>query len=342
MTDVSGQAHRWLSALVIVSLVTGCDNVQWAGAEVRLEPPPPTTFGTPAVPDSMARRGSGPVMPEGPVLFMATRDSLVTTLVPVAVISGDSLVALPSEDVVPGFRAAFSRERMAEGTEFVLFAEGTRVGTLTAHEHVTEDSFCEPRPAVRGPVELVREAGDASRFLALRREHAAGAEHGSFRTFEHDRAQRIASINLVGEIIPQVGARWPTSLEAARQDMQAFRLGDDGPDAFTATFVFRDRMGIAEAEPSSYALFLMGVQQDGEYRPAHVWYREAGREGRGVPRLFGHYDWDGDGETNILLEVLGERSRWTAAVTREGNEWHRVWQDPCGAAAPPVTDEEEG
>jgi hypothetical protein len=276
------------------------------------------------------------------VLYLASRDSARATLVPVAVIVGDSLRALPDEDEMPGFAAAFASERMAPGTRFTLFSEGVRVGTLMAGESFTDDSFCQPRPAVRGPVELVPEAAQTTRFLALAREDAGSVPYGIFQAAEDTRAQRIASIDMTGRIIPQVGARWPTSLPVARRDMRAFRLGEAGPDAFAATFLFRDEMAIAEADPAAWALFLMGIEQGGEYRPAYVWYRPAAQEGRGIPRFVDHYDWDGDGESEILLEVLGERSRWTAAVARIGAEWRRIWEDPCGVDAPPVADDAEG
>jgi hypothetical protein len=75
---------------------------------------------------------------------------------------------------------------------------------------------------------------------------------------------------------------------------------------------------------------------DEQYQAGYVWYREAGREGKGAPRYFQHLDWDGDGETEVLLEVLGESNRWNAAVQKRGAEWTRTFEDPCGSEAPPV------
>jgi hypothetical protein len=342
MTDVSGQAYRWLSALVILSAVSACDNVEWGGAEVRLESPPPSPVTASEPAESVDPGPADPVLPESPVLFMGYRDDGGTSLVPVGVIEGDSLAALPDEEDMPGFEAAFVRERMAPGTEFVLFAEGTRVGTLTAREHGVREDFCRTKPSVSGPVELVPEAMSARRFLALRREDAGGRVHGEYGVTPDDRAQWVASLELAGQTIPRVGARWPQSLAGIRQELRAFRLGAEGPRAFAVTFTYRDQLAIREASPDSYALFLVGVSDGTAYRPAYVWYREAAREGRGVPRFFSRMDWDGDGETEILLEVLGEASRWTAAVDRVGGEWRRVWQDPCGADAPPVAEDEGG
>lgn len=341
MTHVARQAHRWLPALVIISALSACDNVEWGGAEVHLEPPPPTEFGAPAESEA-ATEEDGPTLPTGPVLYVGVRDSVQTRLIPVAEIAGDSLLPLAGRAATAAYRSAFVDRHMAPGRQFVLFAGGTRVGTLTARQVSTAGTFCGEPPAVTGPVELVPEAVGASRFLALALDDARDYEHGTYRVVESDRSQHLASLDLTGDLIPQVGALWPTSLQAARIDLRAFQLAPGGPDAFASTFVFRDEMGIREAESSSWALFLMALAGEEGYRPAYVWYREAGREGRGVPLFWEHFDWDRDGETEILLEVLGEDARWTAAVARRGAEWQRIFQTPCGQDAPPVADDGAG
>ena len=45
-----------------------------------------------------------------------------------------------------------------------------------------------------------------------------------------------------------------------------------------------------------------------------------------------------DGKTELLLEVMGERSRWMAIVEELDNEWTRTFEDACGAAAAPAPD----
>lgn len=117
----------------------------------------------------------------------------------------------------------------------------------------------------------------------------------------------------------------------------------DGRPAVSTTFVFRDQVEIQPAEPTSYSLYLLAAPEDGDrYQPALVWYRVAGSDGKGAPRYFQHLDWDADGETEVLLEVLGERSRWSAVVEPRGGEWARTFEDPCGAAAPPVQERQDG
>lgn len=332
---MSRQALRWLATAVMISATTACDNVAWGGVEVHLEPPPPALYG--AAPDTAgSAEEQGFRLPETPVLYMGTADTTgAVTIVPVGAIAGDSLVPFPSERDAAGYRAAFAREFLPPGSEFVLFSRGVRAGRFTVQELRTDESFCTARPAGHGVAELRPEAQGATSFLALPADVASDAEFAGYEPLTDDRAHRIALLNLTAEVIPQVQARWPTDLVAARADMDVFRLQEGGP-AVTGTFLFRDQLRVQPATPSSYSLFVMVTPQGEEYRPAYVWYRQAGEEGKGAAHYFDHLDWDGDGETEVLLEVLGERSRWTAALARSGEGWTRTFEDPCGAAAPPV------
>jgi hypothetical protein len=308
-------------------------------------PPPEASVG--AGPDSTeveAEDGSF-TLPTRPVLYTATRDSAGVYLVPVAEIVGDSLSPFRGETSAPGYRAAFARQLMEPGTRFTLFSAGSRVGTFTVGEVGTDESFCSARPRASGVVELVPAAAAATRFLALPEQFTDSLRYQPYQPYEHDRVQRAVGIDFAAEVIPQIGATWPTSMIEARGDIQAFPLVSGEP-AVSTTFVFRDQMLMQRAEPRSYSLYMFivadSVPQGGEvllqqqYHTAYVWYREAAREGKGAPRYFQHLDWDGDGETEVLLEVLGETHRWNAVVQKRGNEWTRTFEDPCGAAAPKV------
>lgn len=328
----------------IVISTTACDNVEWGGVSLRRVPPPAARFGAPDSTEVVADEG-GFTLPSGPVLYTATRDSTGVFLVPVAEIAGDSLRPFRDEDSAPGYRGAFARQLMEPGTRFTLFSAGSRVGTFTVREVGTDPSFCTPRPRAGGVLELVPQASEATRFLALPEQFTDSIGYDPYRPLEHDRVQRAAGIDLAAEVIPQIGATWPTSMLEARGDIQAFRQAGGVP-AVSNTFLFRDQMAVQPAQSRSYSLYLLVVAsrapQGGEvllspeYRTAYVWYREAGREGKGAPRYFQHLDWDRDGEPEVLLEVLGERSRWFAAVQKQGEQWTRTFEDPCGAAAPKV------
>jgi hypothetical protein len=227
------------------------------------------------------------------------------------------------------------RDLLPLGTEFILYAEGVRVGSFTATEIGTDESFCVARPAVRGVATWIPEAMEHERFLAIPRGDGAPGAWGSFQDVETNFDQRQASLTLAAEVVAQVGADWTVDLLSTRWDLQALAL-EEGAPAFATTYLLRDRMRIESPPPTAASLFLVGAPTGGGYSADYVWYRQVAQEGKGAPALFEHYDWDGDGETEILLEVLGERNRWVAALDRRNGRWTRVYEDPCGASAPPI------
>ena len=327
---MSGQAFRALTALGILISTTACDNVEWGGVNLRMVPPPQLAA---SAPDSTeAESEGGLTLPEEPVLYLATRDSSGLALVPVGEITRDSIRPFPDESE---YRAAFARTLMQPGGRFTLFSGGARVGSFTIAEVGTDESFCTPRPRAIGYVELVPSAAEVTRFLALPEQATTERGYTAYQPMEHDRAQRAAAINLAAQMIPQLGATSPGDMVSARADIMAFPLTTGGAGV-TSTFVYRDQALVQPATPTSYSLFVLATGQGEQYSRAYAWYRRAGSEGKGVPIYFQHLDWDGDGETEVLLEVRGERSRWNAAVQRVGNEWQRTFEDPCGAAASPV------
>jgi hypothetical protein len=328
---LSGHAFRTLTALAIVLSTAACDNVAWGGVDVRFVRAPSALDSLADSADANLEPG-GFTLPSGPVLYMGTRDSTGIYLVPVGEIQKDSLSQFRTERSAPGYRAAFARELMPTGSRFTLFSAGSRVGTFTVGEVGTDDSYCTARPRASGVVELVPGAADATRFLALPEESTKDMDYQPYRPLESDRVQRSAGIDLAGAVIPQLGATWPTSMVEARGDLAVATL--DGRPAVSTTFVFRDQMAIQPAQPTSYSLYLLATPDGERYRTAYVWYRQAASEGKGAPRFFESMDWDGDGKTEVLLEVLGERSRWPAVIEERGSEWTRTYEDACGVATP--------
>ena len=328
MKTVAGQAHRWLSALVIVSALSGCDNVEWGGAEWRLEEPPPRVQ-----PDAGADAAAGPEeepieLPEGPVLYAGARDGDAVRVVPVAEISGDSLLPFPGDVDQARWRAAFARSRMAPGTRFVLFAGGTRVGTLIADGIVRDTTWCQERPAALGPVELVPAAQDVSRFVALPEEQVSGLPHGDFRDLPEGTGERAASVSLLAGLIPRLRARWPGDLTAARADLEAFSMGP-GDEAFAATFLMGDELGTEAAPGWAWSIFMIASPEEGAYQPDYVWYRLVSEGGKTAPRFLQAFDWDRDGQDEYLVELFGEEARWLGAIGRRGGELRPIYQDPC-------------
>ncbi|HET9947330.1 MAG TPA: hypothetical protein VFQ22_00260, partial [Longimicrobiales bacterium] len=108
-----------------------------------------------------------------------------------------------------------------------------------------------------------------------------------------------------------------------------FQLRDVPTPTIAATYVYRDRLEVAPPGQGAYALFVMATGSGEQFRETFTWYRSVDTEGKGAPRYFGHLDWDGDGDGEILLEVFGANRRWFAGLTRRQGQWVRTFQDSC-------------
>lgn len=315
-----------------------CDNVEWGGAEVHMEPPPPverpaedtTSTGAPGQPPP-------PPLPEGPVLYAGTRSGDRVTLRPVGELRGDTLRPLLEETEAPGFLEHFRARRLAPGTEFVLFAGGSRVGTLIADTSAVAADICRARATVSGLAELTLPASSSTRFLALPRSAAEGRTHTGYVADRVDEDARALSLNLASRVIMREEALWPDDLGQSRADLHVIPLPDADGTAIAATFMFRDQLTVGPpASPTvGYSLFVLGSGGDEGTQLSWDWYREVADEGKGAPRYFEAGDWDGDGTVEILLELLGDSSRWMVALDRRGDDWEPVFEESCpgGTAA---------
>ena len=319
--------RRWLLLAVILSAPSGCDNVKWGGVEVRLQEPPARSEPAPEAVQPEAEAAL-PSLPSGPLLLAGARDGDRATLTVVGEVRGDALAALPTEERAPGFLEYFTRTLLPPGTELVLFSDGARVGRLTVDMNGTDTLFCQPRAQVSGVVELVPGASGADRLLALTDSAARQRDWGAPRPQPMEYDQRAGSIAMATEAIRQVGAEWPPSLVEARGDIQTFRMDDAAGPSVAATFLLRDRLAVEEPGTGAWSLFVLGTSQGGAYRAAYVGYRSAA-QGKAAPRFFSHLDWDGDGDTEILLQVFGARGRWFASLAQRGGAWVQTFQDPC-------------
>ncbi|HSM62218.1 MAG TPA: hypothetical protein VK849_15525 [Longimicrobiales bacterium] len=323
--------RRWILFAVILTAPTGCDNVAWGGVDVRLEGPtsPPAVYAS--EPEDTVEAIVLPELPTEPILLAGTRTGDTARMTVVGPVQGAALGAFPSDDELPNFRDHFANTLLAPGTELVLFSEGVRVGRMTVASTVIDETLCVPHPVAVGVAELLPGASQVERLMALRDTSADDRPFGDYAP-PGGLDQRAVTLALGANAIEESGAPWPPSLTGARADFQAFRR-PEGPGAEVATtFLFADELGALEPQaPNAYALFVLGAQEAGRWRPQYVWYRRAdGRGGKGAPRYFGTLDWDGDGSSEILLEVFGTSRRWFAALGQRDSVWVETFQDPCG------------
>jgi hypothetical protein len=305
--------------------------VTWGGSDVRLVPPPTTVADTLAGADTLTS-GAAEARSYGPLLLAGTQADGRVTLAVVGEIQGD--------EIVPIATAVEEVERVARvtgsGSEWILFSDGVRVGTLTVDSASVSPSYCPARQTVTGVIELVPQASAAERLLALPSSVGRERGYGAFDPLDDAFAQRAATISWAGEAIPRNQATYPPNgLAAARQDIRVFRpLGAPGP-AVAATFMYRDQLQVSPSPQGAYALFLLGSQRGGQYLEDFAWYSPSAGGGKRAPRFFDHLDWDGDGDTEVLVEVLGAERRWFASLAQRDGQWVQTFQDACGTG--PVT-----
>jgi hypothetical protein len=189
---------------------------------------------------------------------------------------------------------------------------------------------CSPRATVSGLAELLVSAGEATRFLAMPRAAAANATHTGYLSDRPTAEAGAVSLNLASRVIMREEAYWPDDLGQARADLRVVPLPDAPGPGVAATFMFRDRLAMEPAgSQAAYSLFVLGYGGPEGHQLVFDWYRRVEAEGKGAPRFFEAADWDGDGTVEILLEVIGESTRWLVALDRQGERWQRVFEETC-------------
>jgi hypothetical protein len=254
-----------------------------------------------------------------------TRDAATATLVVVGELADGSVVAATPTSIASG---------ATEGSEWILFADGVRVGRMTAESIGPAEDYCPSTPALSGTIELVPSTAPPERFLALPASEV-DVGHEPHRPLEDGYDQRVASLTFAQEAIQRLGAPWPEGgVLPTRQDIQAFQpAGTDAP-TLAASYVHRDRFTVGDPPTGAYALFNLSSRQGGQFRETFQWFQAADSLGKGVPRYFGHLDWDGDGEGEVLLDVFGAGRRWHAVLEQTGSGWTRAFESTCGTATP--------
>ena len=327
------KAFSGITGTVIICALSACDNVEFDGLQVALVPPPETAADTAAASLLGSDEAVAPeiVLPDGPILYMGTRTGSRMSVRPVAEIGEDGLQPI-DPDRTPGFGEAFAARDLAPGTPFTLFAEGVRAGTMRvdAVEHEATEGFCRVTPLASGGAEFVPGAGNATRFLAIDQGLVEDVGYQAFEAVADSYEQRVAGLDLAQSALMETGARWPPSVLETRADMQAIPLDGDPTGAFAATFMFEDRLALGEPDsPAAYSMMILGTGGPERYSLEYIWYRRASDGGKAAARFFEQFDWDGDGQAEILLEILGTDTRWIAALDRNEDGWTSVFETDC-------------
>ena len=327
---------RQLTIFVIVTATTACDNVGWGGVALSIQPPSERSGEAAA-----EAAADTTVLPEGPILYAAAIDDETATLRPLVELRGDSLHALePTGDRVL-FNTRFIDREYRPGTEFVLLSHGTRVGTVAVQEVLAADgSFCPQVPAARGVAELTASAmrrpprsapPRPTSFLALRKEPLSPRPHGAYRDAQIDGAMRAATFEIALAELRARGATSPPDWIRARADVTPLPTTGTAR-AFAATYLFRDNLALEPPPSEGYSLFFVAEEGQAGFTPTYVWFRSYTRADKAAPRFYDHFDLDGDGTDEILLEVFGAERAWFAILDRSGGRWTLVYEDACGAA----------
>ena len=335
---LAGPTTRIAAALLILLPLSACDNVEWGGVQVELRPPPEKVDTTTAAVDSaLAAEPAGPTLPEGYAVFMGERlEGNRVRIRPVAEIGPDTLMALPRDVDRPGSVDLFARERMARGTAFTLFAEGSRIGTVRLDSLQTQPGLCAPVPVGFGTLEMVPDASEATRFIAVNEAAVENQRYTPFVAPDHNLEQRTVGVDLAASAIRSVGAAFPGAVLDMRADFQAFPLDGDPRGAFAGTFLYQDALRVGDPlTEAAYDLFIIGVQGTRGWEIGYRDYRPA-RDGKAAQRFFESADWDGDGESEVLVELFGTQSRWVMGLERKEGTWYRAFEESCAplSAAP--------
>ena len=315
------------ATLLIVTLLTGCDNVEWGGIEVAVVPPPSGRGAV--VVEEPEERGVERV-PEGPILYYARRTEGGGVLIPVGAVAGDTLAPLRPVEDPEAYARQFIARHLRQGTEFALFRNGVRLGTFVVQSAgLPEGGACPGVPQALGEMELSADAENTLEFLAVSKTSAPVSRMRGTPPPTPDRRMQLLGPILAERLLRARGAQLPGNWARAMAQIKPVPL-DDRPDmAFTATLLVDDTLGPG-LDTTGYSLFFVAqpVSQVG-YDTAYARFTPYPERGKQAPRAVDFLDWDRDGEMEVLLQVYGTQDTWFEAVGRIDDRWTRIFMGRC-------------
>jgi hypothetical protein len=318
-----------LGAALIVTLLAGCDNVNWGGAQVAVVAPPPKGTATPVAAAGPAEERP----PAGPVLYyvQAQGDGL-GTLIPVAEIARDTLHAVRANADWELYDQRFIANQLRQGSEFTLFRGGERAGTFVLQTAaIPPETVCPRTPRATGLLELTPGNEQVKEFLALSKTHTppVGKRRGG-PALEADRRMLQVAPILAEWLLRARRVPLPNNWSRAMAQVKPFPLAGNANPAFASTFLVGDTLGRGSGHADGYALFFIAqpAPQAG-YDTVYVDFVPYPEKGKAAPRVIDFLDWNQDGEPGLLLEVYGPQDAWFEAVGRSGGRWRRLLQTRC-------------
>jgi hypothetical protein len=324
-----------LAGCLILTFLAACDNVSWGGADVTIVPPPPKASGAPepGVEPGAER------LPDGPVLYHVVLTEGGGRITPIAEITGDSLAALRPIRDPRAWGEAFIEKRLQPGSEFVLFHQGVRVGTLIAQSAAIDASGCRPMPSGTGALELGQNASGVREFLALARTDAPQIQRRNEQPLTPTRTMRVLAPILADRMLRSRKSPLPGNWEKALVQLQPFPVPGSPDLAFTATFLVGDTLGPG-LDDNGQALFFVALPASMGYDTAFVDFRNYATTQKAAPAVVDFLDWNSDDIPDLLLRVHGVNDAWYEAVGRRNGRWRILFSDRCErpAAEPPSPD----
>lgn len=313
-------------ALLMLTVVTSCDNVGWGGADVAIVPPPPKATNLPASAEDLAEK-----LPEGPILFYVVPDQGGGTMVPVGQISGDSLLPLRAKKDVGLYAGRFIAANMRRGSEFALYRNGARVGTFVVQNATQPDpKSCPALPRAQGTLELSSGAEQIPEFLAIAKPHAPEIHRQVAFPTEPTRSMQVIAPILAEKMIRARHAELPGNWLRAMAQLKPFPIANARDPGFTATFLVGDELQTG-GDNLGYSVFFIGVPgaQFG-YDTVFVKFTNYPTDSKAAPRVVDILDWNRDGQADLLLQMYGNTDTWFEAVGRdERGKWRTTFKDRC-------------
>ncbi len=321
---------RWALPL-IVTLLAGCDNVNWGGAQFSVVPPP-TGAGGAAEEGGPETEPVDEQPPSGPVLYyVRALGEQTAVLIPVAEIGQDTLLPIQATEDWERYSQRFITQSLRQGTEFALFHRGERAGTFVLQSaEIAGEEVCPRAPRATGILELVASARAVPEFLAIAKTHAPpGGRRSTAANLEPDRRMPLQASILAESALRARGARLPNNWTRALAQLHIFPITGSADPAFASTFVVGDSTGRG-ANPSGYSLFIIGQPRPQVgYDTTFVDFIDFASSGRAAPRVIDFLDWDHTGGTGLLLEVTSGQDTWFEALGLSNGRWRRVLQTRC-------------